>query len=69
MKNIKYVIYQEGEQFVSQCLNVDVASFGATIDEARKNIHEAVELYMEDNKNVNFMDIDIALIGEDRING
>ena len=48
MKNVKFVIYQEGSQFVAQCINVDVSSFGDTIDEARHNIHEAVELYMED---------------------
>ena len=49
MKEIKYVIYREGEHFVSRCLNVDVASFGNTVDEAIKNITEAVELYFEDH--------------------
>lgn len=30
MKNIKYIVYKEGKYFVSQCLNVDVSSFGET---------------------------------------
>ncbi|MDD2865310.1 MAG: hypothetical protein PHC99_11415 [Methylococcales bacterium] len=33
MKNIKYLIYREGDYYVSQCLNVEVASFGSTIDD------------------------------------
>lgn len=49
MKEIKYIIYQEGEHFVAQCLNVDVSSFGSSVDEAIKNLREAVELYFEDN--------------------
>jgi hypothetical protein len=33
MKNLKYLIYREGDYYVSQCLNVEVASFGSTIDD------------------------------------
>ena len=47
MRNLKYVVYQEDKYYVSQCLNVDVASFGETIDEAVRNLKEAVELYLE----------------------
>ena len=48
MKKIQCVVYQEGDQFVSHCLNTGVASLGDTHDEAVKNIKEAVELYLED---------------------
>lgn len=34
--------------FVAQCLEVDVASEGATIEEALANLREALELYFED---------------------
>jgi hypothetical protein len=34
MRHLKYVVYQEDKYYVSQCLNVDVASFGETIDGA-----------------------------------
>ncbi|MGB1799622.1 MAG: type II toxin-antitoxin system HicB family antitoxin [Gammaproteobacteria bacterium] len=65
MKNFKYVVYQEEEHYVSQCLNVDVASFGNTIDEAINNLKEAVELYMEDdNGKMEFHQVGDALIGE-----
>jgi predicted RNase H-like HicB family nuclease len=41
-------VYQEDKYFVSQCLNVDVASFGKMIDEAVKNLADAVGLYVRD---------------------
>ncbi len=50
MLNIKYTIHKEGKYYVSQCLNVEVSSFGDTIDEATENLKEAVELYFEDNE-------------------
>jgi len=49
MKNLKYIIYREGNYYVSQCLNIEVASFGTSIDEALSNLKEAVELYLENN--------------------
>jgi predicted RNase H-like HicB family nuclease len=48
MRNLKYVVYQEGKYFVSQCLNVDVSSFGESVDEAVFNLKDAVELYFND---------------------
>lgn len=67
MKNIKYAIYQEGEHYVARCLNVEVSSFGSTIDEAISNITEAVELYFEDNDQAAFIPIELAMIGEKTI--
>lgn len=46
--NFKATIWKEGKYYVSQCLNVDVASFGNTKKEALENLQEAVELYLED---------------------
>lgn len=48
MRSLKYVVYREGKYFVSQCLNVDVSSFGKNIDEAVINLKDAVELYLKD---------------------
>jgi predicted RNase H-like HicB family nuclease len=45
MKTIKYIIFKEGKYYVSQCLNVDISSFGKTIDEATANLKEALCLY------------------------
>jgi predicted RNase H-like HicB family nuclease len=52
MKTISYVLYREDQFIVAQCLNVDVASFGATRDEAVANLKEAVELYFEGESSV-----------------
>jgi predicted RNase H-like HicB family nuclease len=69
MKNIKYVVYKEGKYYVSQCLNVDVSSFGETIDEAIAALKEAVTLYFEDEKDLRgYQPIGETLLGEDTIN-
>ena len=69
MKQIKYIVYEEGKHFVSQCLNVDVSSFGETIDEAIRNLKEAVELYFEDeSEGIEYNSIGSTLMGEDVIN-
>jgi predicted RNase H-like HicB family nuclease len=50
MKNIQYssVVWQEGQYFVAQCLNVDVSSFGDNREEALSNLEEALSLYFEE---------------------
>lgn len=48
--DLKNVIWKEGKYYVTQCLNVDVSSFGRTKKEALKNLDEALELYFEDVK-------------------
>lgn len=69
MKKIKYVIYKEGKYYVSQCLNVDISSFGSTIDEASANLKEALQLYFEDDKShCEYLPISEALIGETQLN-
>ncbi len=46
--NLTSVVWKERKQYVSQCLDVDVASFGATKKKALENLQEALELYFED---------------------
>lgn len=38
-------IWQEGEWFIAQCVQVDVASQGTTEDEALENLRDALELH------------------------
>jgi len=65
MKSIKYIVYQEGKYFVSQCLNVDISSFGSTIDEATSNLKEALDLYFEDEPaRKSYQKIENTMIGE-----
>ncbi len=40
-------VWREGNWYVSQCLEVDVASQGETEEEALANLAEALELYFE----------------------
>ena len=65
MKTIKYIIFKEDKYYVSQCLNVDISSFGKTIDEATANLKEALDLYFEDKPaRRNYQKIENTLIGE-----
>ena len=38
-------VWPEGEWYVAQCLEVDVASQGTTEEEALENLREAIELH------------------------
>ncbi|MBU1712262.1 MAG: type II toxin-antitoxin system HicB family antitoxin [Proteobacteria bacterium] len=69
MKSFKYVVYQEDKYYVSQCLNVDVASFGETVKESVDNLKEAVELYLEDeNVDQVYQSVGEMFTGEAQIN-
>ena len=42
------LVWQEGDEFVSLCPEVDVASFGTTIDEALATLREELGAYFAD---------------------
>lgn len=46
--DLQSVIWKEGDYYISQCLDVDVSSFGKTKKEALENLQDALELYFED---------------------
>jgi len=41
-------IWKEGNMYTSYCPELDVASCGQTVDEARKNLREALEIFIEE---------------------
>ena len=41
------ILTREGDGFVALCPEVDVVSQGATVEEAKANLREAVELFFE----------------------
>lgn len=47
MKQLTAIIEREGDGFVSLCPELDVASQGGTVDEAHRNLKEALELFFE----------------------
>lgn len=53
------LIHQEGKLFVALALELGVASQGYSVEEAKNNLIEAVELFLEDEKepeNLEFME-------------
>ena len=61
MKRLTALIHREGDWYVSFCPELNVTSQGETIEMARDNLREAVELTLEcaDEK-----EIEARLIGE-----
>jgi len=39
------ILDREGDQYVALCPELDIASQGATVEEAKANLKEAVELF------------------------
>jgi predicted RNase H-like HicB family nuclease len=46
-KQLTAIIEREGSGYVSLCAELDIASPGATVEEARDNLREAPELFFE----------------------
>jgi len=46
-KQLTAIIEREGSGYVSLCPELDIASQGDSIEEARKNLQEALELFYE----------------------
>lgn len=46
------VIIKENKWYVAHCVELGVVSQGKTIEEAQKNLQEAVELYLEDRPKI-----------------
>jgi predicted RNase H-like HicB family nuclease len=40
-------IHKEGDLYVALCPELDIASQGETIESARENLREAIELFLE----------------------
>lgn len=49
-------IWQEGKMFVAYAPELDVSSCGKTTEEAKKNLLEAVELFLEEAKRIGSLD-------------
>lgn len=62
--SIKYnvIIQKEENWYVAKCLDNNIASQGKTIEEAMKNLKEALELYMQDEEPVKPKEIFITTL-------
>ena len=48
LRTLTAAVHREEDWYVAQCLEVDVASQGRTIDEALASLAEAVGLYLDE---------------------
>jgi predicted RNase H-like HicB family nuclease len=72
MKTFEYtaVVWKEEKGFVSKCTELSVASCGDTFEEAVDNLKEAVELYIENAKELNLMEeIEESLTVKEKFTG
>jgi len=46
-RQLTAIIEKEGTGYVALCAELDIASQGGTVEEARRNLVEAVELFFE----------------------
>jgi predicted RNase H-like HicB family nuclease len=47
VRQLTAIIEREGNSYVSLCPQLDIASQGDTVQDARKNLREALELFFE----------------------
>jgi predicted RNase H-like HicB family nuclease len=72
MKRLEYtaVVWKEKKGFVSKCPELGVASCGDTFEEAVDNLKEAVELYIENARELKLMeDIEESLMVKEKFTG
>ena len=51
IKNFTAIIEKEDDGYVALCPELDIASQGDTVEEAKVNLHEAIELFFEHASN------------------
>ncbi|MEW5950144.1 MAG: type II toxin-antitoxin system HicB family antitoxin [Thermodesulfobacteriota bacterium] len=69
MKTLDYtaVVWKEESQYVSKCPELGVASCGGSFEEAINNLKEAVELYVENARELGLMeDIQECLVATEK---
>jgi predicted RNase H-like HicB family nuclease len=47
MQQLTAIIEREGDGYVALCPELDIASQGGSVEEARSNLQEALELFFE----------------------
>lgn len=54
--NIKIEVFKEDDLYVALCPSLNVSSFGKSIDEAKKSLVEAVEIFIEECSEMGTLD-------------
>ena len=70
MKNFSVLVWKDDDKYyVAKNLELDIVSQWTTAEEAIKNLKEATELFLEDNKNNNFKEKSYFLTTLSLVNG
>ena len=56
MLELTAVVWQEGQDFVSLCPELGVSSCGSNLEEAVAMLQEAVDLYLENARDLDILD-------------
>ena len=56
MLELTAVVWQEGQDFVSLCPELGVSSCGSNLEEAVAMLQEAVDLYLENARDLDMLD-------------
>ena len=56
MLELTAVVWQEGQDFVSLCPELGVSSCGSSLEEAVAMLQEAVDLYLENARDLDMLD-------------
>ena len=56
MLELTAVVWQEGDDFVSLCPELDVSSCGSNLEDAVAMLQEAVDLYLENARELDMLD-------------
>ena len=65
MKNLKITIefWREGNLYIANCPELDMLAQGSSLDEARKNLFEIVEIQFEEMRELSTLDEFLEEIG------
>jgi predicted RNase H-like HicB family nuclease len=47
LRGVPIVFFEEGERIIAHCVPLDVSSCGHDMEEARRHVREAIELFLE----------------------
>ena len=67
--NYRAEIFREGDLYVARCPDLDVSSFGDTVEEARDSLQEGVEAFLEGCELLGTLDEVLAESGFASIDG
>jgi len=56
-------IWQEGNMYTAYCPELDLATCGHTIEEARRNLHEVIEIFLEETAEMGTLEESLAEAG------